>query len=88
MSGRGAALSELARAFLRIGALGFGGPAIIGLMQLEIEERRGWIDKPRFLEGLALLAGACTAILLRNVDAFPLMAIGALVGIVEPFLIG
>jgi chromate transporter len=55
MSGRGATLSELARAFLRIGALGFGGPAIIGLMQLEIQERRGWIDKPRFLEGLALV---------------------------------
>jgi len=52
---RRSALAELGRAFFKVGALGFGGPAIIGLMQLEAVERRRWLDKPRFVEGLALV---------------------------------
>ena len=46
---------EIAGAFLKIGAMSYGGPAIMGIMQAEIQERRGWLTKERFLEGLALV---------------------------------
>ncbi|MBI3918588.1 MAG: chromate efflux transporter [Betaproteobacteria bacterium] len=46
---------ELAGAFLKIGAMSYGGPAIMGIMQAEIQEKRGWLTKERFLEGLALV---------------------------------
>jgi chromate transporter len=46
---------ELARAFLKLGATSFGGPAIIGIIQAELQERRGWLTKERFIEGLALV---------------------------------
>lgn len=47
--------NELAGAFLKLGAMSYGGPAIMGIMQTEIEEKRGWLSKERFLEGLALV---------------------------------
>jgi len=47
--------SELAKAFLKLGATSFGGPAIIGFIQAELQQRRGWVTKERFLEGLALV---------------------------------
>lgn len=41
--------------FLRLGAFGFGGPiALAGYMQRDLVERRGWIDKQDYDEGLAL----------------------------------
>ena len=46
---------ELAAVFLKIGAMSYGGPAIMGIMQAEIQEKRGWLSKERFLEGLALV---------------------------------
>jgi len=46
---------ELAAAFLKLGAMSYGGPAIMGIMQAEIQEKRGWLTKERFLEGLALV---------------------------------
>lgn len=46
---------ELAAVFLKIGAMSYGGPAIMGIMQAEFQERRGWLSKERFLEGLALV---------------------------------
>jgi chromate transporter len=46
---------EVLGVFLKIGALGFGVPAIWGLIQAEAQERRRWISKERFLEGLALV---------------------------------
>ena len=46
---------ELVRVFLKLGATSFGGPAIIGIIQAELQERRGWVSKERFLEGLALV---------------------------------
>lgn len=46
---------ELAGAFLKLGAMSYGGPAIMGIMQAEIQEKRGWLSKERFLEGLALV---------------------------------
>jgi chromate transporter len=46
---------EVVRGFLKIGALSYGGPAIMGLMQTEFQEKRAWLSKERFLEGLALV---------------------------------
>jgi chromate transporter len=46
---------ELAAVFLKIGAMSYGGPAIMGIMQAEIQEKRGWLSRERFLEGLALV---------------------------------
>lgn len=46
---------EVANVFLKLGALGFGGPAIFGLIQAEVQERRAWMSKDRFLEGMALV---------------------------------
>ena len=46
---------ELAAVFLKIRAMSYGGPAIMGIMQAEIQEKRGWLSKERFLEGLALV---------------------------------
>src|SRR5687768_16780809 len=48
-------LWEVASAFLKLGALSYGGPAIMGIMQAEIQEKRRWMSKERFLEGLALV---------------------------------
>lgn len=50
-----AKLSEIASAFLKIGAVSYGGPAIMGIMQTEFQERRQWIATPDFIEGLALV---------------------------------
>ena len=41
--------------FLRLGALGFGGPiALVGYMQRDLVEERRWITKEEYTEGLAL----------------------------------
>lgn len=41
--------------FLRLGALGFGGPvALVGYMQRDLVERRKWISEADYREGLAL----------------------------------
>ena len=49
------AWKEIAAGFLKVGATAYGGPAIMGVMQAEFQERRQWMSKPRFLEGLALV---------------------------------
>ncbi|KAF0165192.1 MAG: chromate transporter [Rhodocyclaceae bacterium] len=55
MSSFGASWREVASVFLKIGAMAYGGPAIMGIMQAELQEKRRWVDKERFLEGLALV---------------------------------
>jgi chromate transporter len=50
-----ARLKDLARVFLKIGAMSYGGPAIMGIMQNEIQERRRWLGKERFVEGLSIV---------------------------------
>ena len=43
------------RYFLKLGALGFGDPiAVVGYMQRDLVEQRGWIAKQDFLDGVAL----------------------------------
>jgi chromate transporter len=46
---------RLLRYFLYLGTLGFGGPiATVGYMQRDLVERRGWLDREEFLNGVAL----------------------------------
>jgi chromate transporter len=48
-------LGPLVAYFLRLGSLGFGGPiALTGYMQRDLVERRRWISKRDYVEGLAL----------------------------------
>ncbi|PZQ99315.1 MAG: chromate transporter [Cereibacter sphaeroides] len=47
-------LREIARIFLRIGLVSFGGPAAqIALMHRELVERRGWMTEPEYLRALS-----------------------------------
>jgi chromate transporter len=48
-------LGALARYFLRLGAVGFGGPiALAGYMQRDLVEERRWFTEADFKQGLAL----------------------------------
>ena len=48
-------LKDIVSAFLRLGATAYGGPAIMGLMQTELEAKRRWVSRERFVEGLSLV---------------------------------
>jgi chromate transporter len=51
----GGTLRDLLRYLLALGTVGFGGPiALAGYMQRDLVERRGWISKKDYVEGLAL----------------------------------
>lgn len=47
---------EIVGSFLKLGAMSYGGPAIMGIMQVELQEKRQWLSKPQFLEGLSLVS--------------------------------
>ena len=48
-------LRQLLRYFVALGTFGFGGPiALAGYMQRDLGERRSWISKKDFVDGLAL----------------------------------
>src|SRR5579864_8317917 len=48
-------LPQLVWYFARLGTLGFGGPiALAGYMQRDLVERRHWVAKQDYLDGLAL----------------------------------
>ena len=48
-------LLEIIRYFLWLGATGFGGPvALCGLMERDLVERRGWLDKPQMRDVIAV----------------------------------
>lgn len=48
-------LWQLVLYFLRLGAMGFGGPvALVGYMRRDLVEQRGWITEADYKEGLAL----------------------------------
>ncbi len=47
--------ADLLRYFLYLGSLGFGGPvALVGYMQRDLVERRGWFTKDEYTKSLAL----------------------------------
>src|SRR5262245_5451051 len=45
---------DIAASLLKLGATAYGGPAIMGIMQAELQEKRRWLPKERFVEGLSL----------------------------------
>ena len=47
-------LKDVAVSLARLGATSYGGPAIMGIMQAELQEKRKWVTKERFLEGLSV----------------------------------
>jgi len=50
-----ARLADFARYFVRLGTFGFGGPiALAGYMQRDLVEKRGWVSKEDYVQGLAL----------------------------------
>src|SRR3989442_14574277 len=46
---------DIAANLLKLGATAYGGPAIMGIMQAELQEKRQWVSKERFVEGLSLV---------------------------------
>src|SRR5690242_20166151 len=55
MDDREASLADIARVFLKIGAVSYGGPAIVGIMQTELHEKRQWLTRQCFVDGLSLV---------------------------------
>jgi chromate transport protein ChrA len=47
---------DIAANLLKLGATAYGGPAIMGIMQTELQEKRQWVSKERFV---GLLGGLC-----------------------------
>ena len=48
-------IRDLVRYFLRLGALGFGGPvALCGQMEKELVQEKGWVTREEMLEGIAV----------------------------------
>ena len=45
---------DVAITMFKLGATSYGGPAIMGFMQAELQDRRKWVSKERFLEGLTV----------------------------------
>jgi len=45
---------DIAGSLFKLGATSYGGPAIMGIMQAELQEKRKWVSKERFLEGLSV----------------------------------
>jgi len=46
---------EIVRVFLTLGALSPSGPGLTGILQTEVQEKRGWLSQERFVEGMALV---------------------------------
>jgi chromate transporter len=46
---------EIASSLAKLGVMSYGGPAIMGVMQTELQDKRQWVTKDRFVEGLALV---------------------------------
>lgn len=47
-------MRDIVTGFLKLGATAYG-PAVAGVMQAEFQQRRQWLTKPQFVEGLALV---------------------------------
>ena len=48
-------LRDLCLYFLKLGALGFGGPiALAGYMRRDLEEQRHWVTDDEYQDGLAI----------------------------------
>ena len=78
------------RYFLWLGTFGFGGPiATVGYMQRDLIEKRGWLDKQDFLNGVALgqtMPGPLAAQVAMWVGFLQRGAVGALL-VCLPFIL-
>lgn len=78
------------RYFLWLGTLGFGGPiATVGYMQRDLVERRNWLTRPEFLDGVALgqtMPGPLAAQVVMWVGFLQRGALGAL-AVSAPFIL-
>lgn len=78
------------RYFLYLGTLGFGGPiATVGYMQRDLVEKRRWLDRQEFLDGVALgqtMPGPLAAQVAMWVGYLKKGALGAL-AITVPFIL-
>lgn len=84
-AGRARRLAELARLFLKLGTLGFGGPAAhIAMMEEEVVRQRGWLSHGAvaLVDGFTLVSALLSAVLLFrfNWNSAWLLALGALGG--------
>ncbi|MFZ4640820.1 MAG: chromate efflux transporter [Nodosilinea sp.] len=87
-------LGEILQLFLRLGAIGFGGPqAHIAMIHDEAVVRRGWLEEAQFLEGVAvceMLPGPASTqmgIYTGYLRAGPLGALGAGICFILPAFI-
>jgi chromate transporter len=55
MDDREASRAEIARFFLKIGAVSYAGPAIVGIMQTELQQKRHWLTRQRLVDGRSLV---------------------------------
>src|SRR5438874_2557418 len=82
--------SQFLRYFLSLGAFGFGGPiATVGYMQRDLVERRRWLDREDFVNGVALgqtMPGPLAAQVAMWVGFLQRGALGAL-GTAVPFIL-
>ena len=46
---------EIASCFLKLGLIAYGGLALMGIMQIELQEKRNWVTRERYVEGLGLI---------------------------------
>src|SRR2546422_6424336 len=46
---------EIVQVFLTLGALSPSGPGLTGVLQTEVQEKRGWLSQARLVEGMALV---------------------------------
>jgi len=46
---------EIVQVFLTLGALSPSGPGLTGILQTEVQEKRGWLSQERFVDGMALV---------------------------------
>src|SRR5262249_16591398 len=46
---------EIVQGFLTLGGLRPSGPGLTGVLQTEVQEKRGWLSQARFVEGMALV---------------------------------
>ncbi len=71
--------------FLRLGAVGFGGPiALVGRMQQDLVDERRWVTRKEYLEGLALsqlALGVATFVVLFRFKVSQLWLIAAAAGL-------
>src|SRR5437773_764009 len=88
-------LAGLVRYFLKLGSSGFGGPiALVGYMQRDLVEQRGWFSESEYRQGLArttnkadpllwgIATGVCVATAISGAEIVWLFLIAGAFGIV------